>query len=239
MLNVADLVIIIFILFGCVIGFKRGLFKQGIKSLGIFLMLVLAFIFKNPVSVFLYKHLPFFPFGGVIKGVTVLNILVYEVLAFLLVLGILLIIYKVIILASNIFERILDFTIVLGVISSFLGMILGFIEYVILSFIILYVLSLPVFNVDFFKSSKLNDMILSKTPIFSSFIDKQYKVIDEFSSLKQKYKSEKDTNKFNLETLDLFLKYDIVDVDSVEYLINNKKIKIEGTKELLNKYRKE
>ena len=236
MLGATDLIIIGFILLGGFIGFKRGFLKQGVKSLGIFIILILAFLLKNPVSVFLYEHLPFFTFGGVIKGVTVLNILVYEIIAFLFVCGILLILFKVIVLATDIFEKLLDLTIIFGAASSFLGMILGIIEYYVFAFIIILILSI---NTSYFENSKLSDFILTKTPIISSMTKKQYKVIDEFSDLKEKYNSSSDSNKFNLETLDLFLKYDIVDVDSVDYLISKNKLNIKGSEKLLKKYRKE
>lgn len=239
MLSITDFIIIIFILIGGFVGFKRGVLKQGVKSLGIFLMFILAFVLKNPISVFLYKHLPFFKFTGVIKGVAVLNILVYEVIAFLLVLAILLVIFKILIFATNLFEKILDLTVILGAISSFLGMILGLVEYFILTFIILYVLALPIFNKNYFSDSKIGNFIISNTPIFSNLISKQYKVFDEFNDLKEKYKNEEDVNKFNLEALDLFLKYDIVDTESIDYLITNNKLKVEGADSLLNKYRKE
>ena len=48
-----------------------------------------------------------------------------------------------------------------------------------------------------------------------------------------------DTNEFNKETLDLFLKYNVVSVDSVDKLIKDNKLKIDGIDEVLVKYRKE
>ena len=51
------------------------------------------------------------------------------------------------------------------------------------------------------------------------FEDVFEEVFEEFASLKDKYEEETDANQFNLETLDLFLKYHITDVNSVETLI--------------------
>ena len=39
-----DLIIIIFILFGGLIGFKRGIIKQSVVTIGMVLVLVLSFI---------------------------------------------------------------------------------------------------------------------------------------------------------------------------------------------------
>ena len=45
-----DIIIIMILLFGALIGFKRGVIKQGVITIGMILILVLSFILKNPVS---------------------------------------------------------------------------------------------------------------------------------------------------------------------------------------------
>ena len=62
-------------------------------------------------------------------------------------------------------------------------------------------------------------------------------VFNEFSSLKEKYASINDSNKFNYDTLDLFLKYDVVKIDIVEKLIQSDKLHIKGSKKLIEKYK--
>ena len=65
------------------------------------------------------------------------------------------------------------------------------------------------------------------------------KVLDEFGDLKNKYESTENASEFNRETLDLFLKYDVVTVESVDKLIEKDKLKIDTVEEILNKYRGE
>ena len=84
-MSIVDILIIIFILVGGSAGFKNGFTKSVVKFLGIFVVLILSFILKNPISLILMKIGPFIPFGGIIKGVTVLNILLYEVISFSIV----------------------------------------------------------------------------------------------------------------------------------------------------------
>lgn len=236
-MSIVDLVIVILIIFGALIGFKRGFTKELVNTVGFIAVLVLAYIFKNPISMFLFENLPFFKFGGAIKGVTVLNILLYEVIAFLVVLFVLIIIWKILMLATSIFEKILTMTIVLGIPSKLLGMVLGALKWCIISFIVVYVLSLPFFNMDLFQKSKFCNGVLKYTPILSSTVDKGVKVIEEFGSLKDKYKNTDDANEFNLETLDLFLKYKVVKIDSVTKLAEMNKIKINGIESVIEKYR--
>ncbi len=239
-MNIVDLIIIILILFGAVIGFKRGFTKSLVSAVGLIAIVIIAFLLKNPVSTVLYEHLPFFQFGGVIKGVTVLNIALYELLAFIIVLAILGIVLKILMIATSIFERILTLTIILGIPSKILGAIIGALEWFILVFIGLYVLNMPVVNVKEINNSTLAPKILNNTPILSGVIKDTNDVINEFASIKDRYTDKNvDTNEFNKETLDLFLKYNVVSVDSVDKLIKDNKLKIDGIDEVLVKYRKE
>ena len=236
-MNIVDVIIIIFLAFGALVGFRRGFTKQLISSVGLIAVVILAFIFKNPVSTLLYENLPFFKFGGIFKGVTVLNILVYEVIAFFLVLAILMIILKILLFISGIFERFLNMTILLGIPSKILGAILGIVENVIIAFIVLYILTLPIFNIKGLEQSKIKNTILTKTPILSTQIDKSIKVIDEFVELKDKYETAVDPVGFNLEALDLLLEYKITTVSSVEKLLEQDKLQMTGVDEILEKYR--
>jgi len=238
-MNIVDVIILIFLGFGALIGFKRGFTKQLLSSVGLILVVILAFTFKNPVSVFLYENLPFFKFGGIFKGVTVLNILVYEVVAFFLVLAVLLTLLKVLIFISGIFEKLLNMTIILGIPSKILGAILGILENFIIIFIVLYVLSLPIFNINGLNDSKMKDKILKNTPFLSSQIDKSVAVIDEFIDMKDKYETAVDPNGFNLEALDLLLKHKVVTVESIEKLLEKDKLKIENIDTVLEKYKGE
>ncbi len=237
-MNIVDLIIIIFILFGAILGFKRGFTKSLVSALGFIATVVLAFFLKNPVSVMLYENLPFFKFGGVLKGVTVLNIALYEILAFIIVLAILGIVLKVLMLATSIFEKVLNATIILGIPSKILGAIVGVLEFFVIAFAALYALSLPVFNLDILNDSKLKDKILNNTPVLSAFVDNSMKVIDEFASIKDKYNdNNSNAEEFNKEVLDLFLKYDVVKVESIDKLVEKDKIQINNIEEILMKYR--
>lgn len=237
-MNIVDVIIILIIISGLCLGFKRGLTKELVCFAKFALAIVIAFLFKNPLSKLMYEHLPFFEFGGLIKGVTALNILLYEFIAFLLVLGIVMVIFKILLLATTIFEKILNTTVILSLPSKILGMIIGGIHYYLIAFILLFVVSLPVFKFnDQLNDSKLKDAIIYKTPVLSNLVDKTVNIIDEFNDLKEKYKTEKDVDKFNLETIDLFLKYNIITVDSIETLNSKDKLQIDNLESVLNKYR--
>ena len=58
-MNIVDVIIILLIAFGGVMGFKRGFTRSLVSALGTIAIVVLAFLLKNPVSVLLYENLPF------------------------------------------------------------------------------------------------------------------------------------------------------------------------------------
>ena len=117
-MGLVDILIIGFIFIGGIVGWKRGVIKEAVSAVGIVLITVLSFIFKNPLSVILYENLPFFKFGGIFKGVTVLNIALYELVAFLIVFSILMILWRIVVFASSIVQKIIDMTIILGLPSK-------------------------------------------------------------------------------------------------------------------------
>lgn len=237
-MNIVDIIIILIIISGLCLGFKRGLTREIVHFAKFALALVIAFLLKNPLSKLMYEHLPFFEFGGIFKGVTALNIILYEFIAFLLVLGIIMIIFRILLLATAIFEKILNTTVILSLPSKLLGMLVGGIHYYLITFIVLFVVALPFFKLDdALKDSKLRDPILNKTPILSGLVDKTVNIINEFNELGKKYKTENDNDKFNLETIDLFLKYNIITVDAVETLNSKDKLQIDNLESVLNKYR--
>ena len=131
-------------------------------------------------------------------------------------------------------------TIILGIPSKILGGVVGVLKWFIIVFIGLYVLNMPMFEIKEIEESSFANGILNNTPVLSGIIDDTTKVIDEFIVLKDNYKdNEVDPTEFNRETLDLFLKYDIVTVESIEKLVNKEKLKIENVDEILDKYRNE
>lgn len=235
-MNIIDIIIILILLMGSVIGFKNGVIRQTVSFVGFFIVVILSYFLKDFVSVILYKFVPFFSFSGSLAGVTTLNILIYEVIAFLLVYVILMAIYHFIVRVTRIVETILKFTVILGIPSKLLGMVVGFIETYIMVFIGLYCLSLPIFQIPMMNESGVRNTILNRTPGLSSAVSKSLNVVNEFADLKEKYKDTTNKNELNKETLDLFLKYNVVRYDTAKELVDSGKLKIDGVESVFQKY---
>lgn len=237
-MSIIDIVIVAFIVIGGIVGYRRGAVKQFVSAIGFVLITVMSFILKNPLSIVFYENLPFFKFGGIFKGVTVLNIVLYEFIAFLLVFLVLMLLWKLVLFASSIIQKIINMTIILGFPSKILGFLLGLIEYYLIAFVVIYILTLPIFSVKVVMESEYSNFILNDTPVISDTVKSSTRFIDEFVNLKDKYNNTDSANQFNYETLDLFLKYDVIKIDSVKKLREKDKLKIDGIDELIIKYEK-
>ena len=221
-MNILDAVIIIFFMVGLLAGFKRGLIKEAVLLVGLIFILILSFYLKDPVSTFLYKHLPFISFGGVFKGVSVLNILLYELIAFLVILAVLYLVLRVILKVTDVIEKILKATIILGIFSKLGGAIVGLIESYVIIFILIFVFSQPFIKVTGIEDSKIANFMLENTPIMSDSVKNTKIVLDEIDELSKKYK--KDKVQFNEDAIKLFIKYDIVSEENIKYLREKGKI---------------
>lgn len=223
-MNIVDILILIFLGFGALIGFKKGFTNQLVSLIGIFVIIAFSFILKNPVSVFLYNNLPFINFGGIFKDLTVVNILFYEMIAFFVIFFILTIIFKILLKVTSVFEKILKFTIILGIPSKILGAVLGIIQNVIYAFIIIYILNLPTFYIKEVKESEIANIILD-TPILASVCDKSMEVIEEITKLKDEYSETTNMGEYNQKVLNLMIDNGVITKENVKVLIDKGKLK--------------
>lgn len=224
-MGVVDIIILIFLAFGALLGFKRGFTRQLVSLVGIFVIIILSYLFKNPVSIFLYNNLPFFNFGGIFKDITVLNIVVYEVIAFFIVFFVLTIIFRILVKITNVFEKLLNATIILGIPSKILGAVLGVVQNLIYTFIVLYILSLPTFNLTIIKGSKVGNLILDKTPILNKIADKTLSVFNQVIELKEEFDTTTNVGEYNQKTLNIMIDSGVITEENAKKLIEKRKIK--------------
>ena len=215
MINVVDAIIILFLLTGAVLGFKRGAIQTLATLIGTILIIIIAYYLKNPLSVFLYTYLPFFKLGGIFNGITVINILIYEAIAFLIVLGILSVLLSVILKITGILSKIVDHSIILTLPSKLIGIAVGFLEAYVFLFVLLFIFSQFSFSSTVLKDSKYTNIILSKTPFTTGFKN-SYNAFNEIRNLGDNNSSNKD-----YEALNTLLKYDIITTDNAHKLVDN------------------
>ena len=233
-LNIFDIGIVL-ILIGFIIGgWKQGVVKETVSFVGIIVVFFLAWLLKGIVGNFLCAILPFFEFDGLVS----LNILIYHAIAFILLVSLLMGLYRLLLKLSNGLQKLINYTIILIIPSKIAGAIIGFIEGWIKVFIILILLLVPLKDFDQFKDSKLNNIVLFHTPVLSDTVKPFTKGVAEIYDVSSKISlKEIEMNEANLESINIMLKYKLVDKETIEKLIElNKLDKIKNIDSILTNY---
>lgn len=218
-MNLVDIIILLFLLMGAVVGFKKGIIENIVSFVGTIIVIMVSFSLKNSVAVVLYTYLPFFKIG-----MPIINILIYEALAFLLVFSLLSVLLRILIKVSGIIEKFLDFTIVLAIPSKILGAIFGFLEMYLFAFVILFALAAFNFNNSYITDSKLADFILTHTPFASSALENTYKAAKEVIDLNKNYSKSTDKKALENQGIKILLDYNIITEENLNILKEKGKI---------------
>lgn len=224
-MNVVDVIIIALLILGGVAGFKAGVIKKITDFIGMFVVIILAFYLKNYISVIMYENLPFFNFFGLINGIDALNILLYEVIAFLVIFIALLFVLKVVLMLTGLVEKILKATVILSIPSKLLGIVVGVIEMYVYLFLILVIVSLPIFDSSFLKDSKMNNFILNNTPVLSGVSGEIIDIYGDVYNIIDNRKN-KTNEQLNEEILKVLIDKKVVTKESAKKLVDKNKIHI-------------
>ena len=236
---IVDSIVILFLLLGAVLGFKKGAIRSLVGLVGTIAVVVIAYYLKNPVADLLYNFCPFFEFSGSWQGLVTLNILLYESIAYIIVFVILYSILSLILKITGIIEKLLTMTIILGIPSKIIGAVLGFLEAVVFSFIILFVLLQFNGSHIWIKESSVAMSIIDKTPLIGSMVNETYEAIIEISKLDDKYKNSNNLDGYNGEILSIMLKYHVITPETTQKLIDSKKLDFAGASTILNTFKEE
>ena len=232
-LSIVDAIIVVIILLGGLIGFKNGAIKEGVKFVGIVVILVISFALKDNLMVVMYENLPFFDFFGIIRGLSSINILFYQFIAFLVIFAALTFILRVLLVITGLIEWLLKLTIFLRGISKVVGIFVGLLEYYVYVYIALYILSMPVLNLSYVANSNLGNNILENTPILSNLTDNTITVYSNVWDI-VKNKENKSNEEVNTLVLATLLDNKLITPSSAKKLIDSNKIIINDTSILDN-----
>lgn len=238
MLNIFDVGIILLLIMFLIVGFKNGVIREAFALIGIIAVFILSFVFKGLLGNLMCIILPFFKLSGVIEGFSVINILIYQIIAFMLVFAILLTIYEIFLKISKFIQKLVNLTIILILPSKLLGAVVSLIKGVIVLFVVFIVLMIPLKNSELFTGSTMVNQILYKTPILSQSSNNYINTVEEIYNLAEKVSNKKiSTNAANLELLDMMLKHKIVNKSTVESLVKLHKLDdVNNIETVLQKY---
>jgi uncharacterized membrane protein required for colicin V production len=237
-MNILDLIILIVLILFVVEGFKRGVIKEIVSLVGIIIVFILAFSLKGVIGNVLCYLMPFFEFGGAIKGFVTLNILIYQMIAFILVFCLLLSIYEICLRISKVIQKIVNMTIILLLPSKVLGALVSLIKGIILVYVLLLLVVVPFSNESWVKNSTLTNAIVFHTPVISYYTNSFIKPVKEIYDLGEDVADKNITiNKANLKALDIMLKYKVVSKRTIERLVELDKLdEIKDINSVLKEY---
>lgn len=219
--------IILILAMFAIAGFKEGIIKTGVSLVGTLLIFIISFLLKGVIGNLLCKYLPFFNLEGNYEGLSSINILIYQLIGFLVIFAILLSIYTVIIKISKILDKAIKLTLVFAIPSKILGSILGIIEGYIVVFVCLVVMMIPLHNTEIFTSSKIANHIIYKSPILTKLSSPVTKTLEETYQLGDKIIKKKISKKeANKKLLQIMIKNKVVNQKLVDELIESKKLKM-------------
>ena len=238
-MNIIDIIVILGIAFCGYLGMKKGFVKSLVSFVGIVIVFILAYFMKNPIADWLCLNLPFFNFTGSLKGATILNVIFYQIVAFIIMFSLLMAAYHVIVKVSGLVERLLKMSFILAVPTKIGGLIVGILEGVVISLIAIVILSLPVLKLGWVEDSAIRNYLYNVSPVIGNITGSMNDSVDEILELKEKFNNKENKEEFNLSSLDIMLKHSAMKVSLAEKLVNSGKLNIDPDKamEIVNKYK--
>ncbi len=224
-MTILDIGIILILLMFMIVGWKNGGIKELVSFIGIIIVFIISYHLKGIIGNIFCTILPFIKFSGTLSGLTVINIFLYQAIAFLLVFSILLGFYAILMSISKTIQKIVHLTIILWLPSKLLGAIVGFVKAWIILFVVLTVLIVPLKDKQILEESKIANTIMYKTPILRQITSPFTSAIEEINSLTIKTATKANTpEEINKEAINIMLKYNVVDKELIEKLIRKGKI---------------
>ena len=223
MSTVIDVLLVVFVLLGTYAGWKKGLIKSLVSLIGLVAIILISFYLKNYLAEFLIDKMPFFNFAG-FEGLTSLNILIYNVISFVVIFIVLYCILNVIIAVTGIIDTILKLTVIWVLPSKIGGAIIGFLESWVFAFLVLTVLSSFNVTANMMLDSKGADIVLNHTPVIGKAMTSVTNGAREiYQNIKDTSKDE-DRKELNKTILSIAINNNLITVEKANELIETGKL---------------
>ena len=145
-MTIADIVLILIFIFGIYLGYQSGFVKQLNDLIILFIVSIIAGKLSDIIYGFVYQFFPFFNFAGRSEGIKSINIILWKLILYLLIIMIIISIIRKIYKDLKLEEKITNNIIEAGTISRILGAIFSLPLIFVLSFNIILVFLSPNFT---------------------------------------------------------------------------------------------
>ena len=206
-----DIVIIVIMLIGIVIGWNGGFFKTSLDIFSVFAATVVAGLLKGVIANWLCMILPFTN----IEGFYSLNIILYQLIVYLAILLVILLIYNLIMKVTGANDKLSDKSLTASLASKMLGAVFGIALSIILTFNVILVFKFPLTNINALRESYFAPRIMRRMFMVSSLNSALYNSEENATNIISKNKKKK-LKKRNQYIDTLILNY-YIDVDLISY----------------------
>ena len=226
-MKISEIVIIIIILLGALIGFKKGAIKEIFELVGTISIIIIAYLLKGYLASLLIKLLPFFNFKGYV-GLYSINFLIYDVISFIIIFVLLYCILNILINLAGFIDKLINLSVIFALPSKIIGLVLGMVNALVFVFLLCYIAMQIPHTQKYVMESKVSTSILERTPIVNVVCIKGILVgEDVYNKLSNYSFKEEDTQDMNLQIATSVAKYGLVDKTLIQEAINAGKLNLE------------
>ena len=226
-MKISEIVIIIIILLGALIGFKKGAIKEIFELVGTVSIIIIAYLLKGYLASFLIKLLPFFNFKGYV-GLYSINFLIYDVISFIIIFVLLYCILNILINLAGFIDKLINLSVIFALPSKIIGLVLGMVNALVFVFLRCYIAMQIPHTQKYVMESKVSTSILERTPIVNVVCSKGILVSEDVYNKLLGYSfKEEDTQDMNLQIATSVAKYGLVDKTLIQEAINAGKLNLE------------
>lgn len=226
-MKISEIVIIIIILLGALIGFKKGAIKEIFELVGTISIIIIAYLLKGYLVSLLIKILPFFNFKGYV-GLYSINFLIYDVISFIIIFVLLYCILNILINLAGFIDKLINLSVIFAIPSKIIGLVLGMVNALVFVFLLCYIAMQIPHTQKYIMESKVSTSILERTPIVNVVCSKGILVSEDVYNKLLGYSfKEEDTQDMNLQIATSVAKYGLVDKTLIQEAINAGKLNLE------------
>lgn len=225
---VLDILVVIFVLLGALAGWKKGLIKSAVNLIGLIAVVIISYALKGSIANFLIDKMPFLNFAGTFEGLTSVNILIYNLIAFVVIFIVLYCILSVVLAVTGFIDTILKFTVIWILPSKIGGAIIGFLEAWVYVFLVLFILAQLSITASFVLDSTVGKFMLNHTPIVGTTLNKTTSAAKEIYDAVKNVKDDENKNvqDLNLTILQIEINQGLITKEKATELIETGKLEL-------------
>lgn len=226
-MNIIDFGLLIIVALCALKGYKSGVFKSLVSLAAFVISAIVAYSFKGYLADFLSDILPFYNFGGSYEGLTSISILFYHGLSFLVLFIISYSILNIVIIFAGFLDKIVKATIILYLPNKILGALVGFLEGMVISFVIIFTLAQLPFTQEYVIESSYGYTILNRMPVIRTVLADSTVISSEIAEIIVSADTS-DSTQMQIDILQVLISNQLVDAETINDYIEEGKLDLTG-----------